>query len=122
MKNYYILIVILINPIPITAQVGCIDNKEPLGTYDNKTYHYVACNCPCDAYRAKGLGCADRNKCIECGHFHYPRPTYFINPGSAPKNKEFSSINFQIFIDRYKERQNHLLNRPEEAIQRAFAS
>lgn len=61
----------------IISQIGCMDNSHHLQQkYDSKEYHYVQCNCPCDRYAAVGKKAPSRNQCLECGHYHDPKPHY----------------------------------------------
>jgi len=53
----------------VEGKVGCMAIDKPVSKYDNKTYHYVECNCPCRAMLA-----ANRNQCFECGHYHDVEP------------------------------------------------
>ena len=62
----------------VKPKVGCVDNSYHLKQkYDSKEYHYVECNCPCDTHAAFGLKSKYRNKCLECGHYHYADPQSF---------------------------------------------
>jgi hypothetical protein len=58
---------------------GCMDNSYHLTrACDDKSYHYVACNCPC----VKQLP-AVRNMCIKCGHYHEGKPLVFGSRSAA---------------------------------------
>lgn len=70
--------------------IGCMDNSERLQkTGDSKSYHYVACTCPCQRYKQ----IADRNKCSKCNHFHDTQP-YIIISGkkNAPSSKTTAHV------------------------------
>lgn len=61
------------------AKVGCLDNSWHLKKkYDHKTYHAVSCSCDCDAQKARGLHAQNRDQCLECGHYHDPKPIVFL--------------------------------------------
>lgn len=63
----------------IQPQGNCINNSTQLtAAYDHKNYHPVACTCPCDQYRAQGLASPDRNRCLQCLHYHDPQPFMFL--------------------------------------------
>lgn len=63
----------------IQARIGCMDNSNHLEKFgDTKSYHYVACTCPCQRYKQL----ADRNTCTKCGHYHDNSPFIIIH---APK-------------------------------------
>lgn len=58
------------------AEVGCMDNSWHLQKkYDDHSYHYVSCNCPCSK-RYKIF--ADRGRCMQCRHFRDPKPYVVI--------------------------------------------
>jgi hypothetical protein len=60
----------------IHPRIGCMDNSEKLQKKgDSKSYHYVACTCPCERYRQL----SDRNKCTKCNHFHDAVPYVIIS-------------------------------------------
>lgn len=54
---------------PLFAGLNCMDNSEHLkyGDYDNKEWHSIECNCPCNTGIQGG-------KCVECGHLQEARP------------------------------------------------
>ncbi len=58
--------------------VGCMDKSRHTNNfygYDQKTLHYVACNCNCPQSRR----IARKNMCLDCGHFHEPKKVVLIN-------------------------------------------
>lgn len=58
------------------GEIGCMDNSERLKkSGDPKSYHYVACTCPCSRYKQ----IADRSKCTKCNHFHDIKPYVIIS-------------------------------------------
>lgn len=60
----------------LNAEVGCMDNSWHLEKkYDDHSYHYVSCNCPCSK-RYKIF--ADRGRCMQCRHFRDPKPYVII--------------------------------------------
>jgi hypothetical protein len=76
---------------PLNAAIGCMDNSYHLTQpYDNKDYHFVACNCPCD--KQKWL--IDRNTCILCRHFHEPKRLIIIQKsvGTIVKNSRYHQL------------------------------
>ena len=80
----FLLFTLLALPATITPQIDCLSNSKQLKeSYDHKTYSPVSCTCPCDQYRAQGLQSADRNKCLECLHYHDPRPFIFLTKTSS---------------------------------------
>lgn len=73
MKWFFGVCIMMLVSLELYAIVGCMDNSYHLTQpFDNKDYHYVACNCPC-IQRAP-----DRNKCLQCGHFHEAKPVVII--------------------------------------------
>lgn len=80
----------------LRTEIGCMDNSNHLQqSYDHKTYHYVACDCPCKQYKHyfdKGY------RCSKCQHAHDPkimeavRATYNSTAENYP-----SSINLRMF-------------------------
>ena len=59
----------------IEGRVGCMARERPVYKYDNKTYHYIRCDCPCTA-----MATEDRNRCLDCGHYHDVRPWIIVDP------------------------------------------
>jgi len=57
----------------LDGKVGCMAIDKPVGKFDNKTYHFVQCNCPC----TKMLE-TNRNYCEDCGHYHDQKPWIFV--------------------------------------------
>jgi hypothetical protein len=83
MKRTLLLFTLLALPTALIPQIDCLSKTKQLKeAYDHKSYGHVSCTCPCDQYRAKGLQSADRNKCLECLHFHDPRPFIFLSKAS----------------------------------------
>ncbi len=84
-RALFLLLTLCALPLTITPQIDCLSkNKQLKESYDHKAYGPVSCTCPCDQYRAQGLQSADRNKCLECLHFHDPRPFIFLSK-TSPK-------------------------------------
>lgn len=74
------LTILLIIPTGAIAQIDCLSTTKQLKeAYDHKEYGPVACTCPCDNHKAQGFYSADRNKCLQCLHFHYPRPFIYVS-------------------------------------------
>lgn len=74
MKNLMILI-FLLTSCPLIASVNCLDNSKHLQEdYDDKEWHSVACDCPCDPRDVKG------NKCIQCGHLQNASTYIVVEP------------------------------------------
>lgn len=79
-----ILFVCFIN-IPLQAKIGCMDNSWHLAKpFDNKEYHYVSCNCPCQEI------IQDRGRCLYCRHFHKPGKWTVIH---YQKNRTYTNLN-----------------------------
>ena len=79
-RTLLLLTTLLALPATIRPQIDCLSQSKQLKeSYDHKEYGPVACTCPCDQYKAEGLQSADRNKCLECLHYHYPRPFIFLS-------------------------------------------
>ena len=93
MKRILILVLFWTSlPYMATAQVGCLSQSKQLReSFDHKEYGPVACGCPCDHYQSQGKHSTDRNKCLECGHFHYPRLWIFISK-TVPKQIQKSRL------------------------------
>ena len=53
----------------IDGKIGCMAIDKPVGKFDNKTYHFVQCNCHC-----QNVVTDTRNYCLDCGHWHDPKP------------------------------------------------
>lgn len=86
-------------------QPGCLDNSMHLKEkYDTKAYHAVECNCPCDTYAAFGRKSPDRNKCLECGHFHDAQPVAFIPKTVQAKGTLTAQESLKKLFDRHQER------------------
>lgn len=84
-RTVLLLFTLLTLPSTITPQIDCLSkNKQLKESYDHKAYGPIPCTCPCDQYRAQGLQSADRNKCLECLHYHDPRPFIFLSK-TSPK-------------------------------------
>ncbi len=63
-----------------SAELGCLDNSYHLTeSFDHKTYHPVDCTCPCGRYQSQGLWTQSRSQCLECRHFHDPKPLIVVN-------------------------------------------
>jgi len=55
----------------LNGRVGCMDNSWHLKkAYDDKTYHYVYCTCPCEKRYEQS---PNRRKCWKCRHYHEPQ-------------------------------------------------
>jgi hypothetical protein len=92
------------------SKPGCMDNSWHLKKkFDDKTYHYVQCNCPCDTYRAQGFYAPMKHKCLECGHKHEAHTTLIVPkiPADSPHNP-FPTIKGALLdlIARWKKSQN----------------
>lgn len=85
-----IVSLLLVGAVPALAKPGCMDNSWHLKRkFDDKTYHYVECNCPCDSWRAKGFYAPLKHKCLECGHTHEARTTLILPkiPTASPTTR-----------------------------------
>ena len=73
MNKYFVVVAFLCGIAPLYASVGCMAHSKRLAEkYDNKEYHYVACNCPCrDKYDRK-------DTCKQCGHAHDPHTLIIV--------------------------------------------
>jgi len=56
------------------GRVGCMSNERPVYKYDNKALHAVPCDCPCTTMLPE-----DRNRCPDCGHYHFVRPLIIVD-------------------------------------------
>ncbi len=64
----------------LIGKTGCMSKSQHLKEkFDNKSYHYVSCSCPCDSYRAKGFYAQNKHECLECGHRHDPQTVLILN-------------------------------------------
>ena len=69
--------------------MDCLSTSKKLQeSFDNKEYAPVACTCPCDQHQAKGLHSQNRNQCLECGHYHYPKPQIFLSEKQPQPSKK----------------------------------
>ncbi len=79
------MVMLITNNIIVNGAIDCMDNSYHLAKKcDNKSYHYVPCNCPCK----KQLS-AVRNKCISCGHYHEGKQWKLIS--TAQINNQFKT-------------------------------
>lgn len=79
-----LLSALLALPATLRPQIDCLSTTKQLKeSYDHKEYSAIACSCPCDQYKARGLQSADRNQCLQCMHYHYPRPFIFLRKAVA---------------------------------------
>ncbi|MGE0206513.1 MAG: hypothetical protein AB7R69_01565 [Candidatus Babeliales bacterium] len=68
----HIFYALLMLPLLLKAEVGCMDNSKYANTYDGydyKKYHLVYCSCPCDRY----FHAYNRGRCEKCLHFRAPK-------------------------------------------------
>lgn len=73
MKKNLVVVAFLCSISPLSASVGCMAHSQRLAQkYDNKEYHYVACNCPCREKFAR------KDTCKQCGHAHDPHTIIII--------------------------------------------
>ncbi len=64
----------------LIGKTGCMSKSQHLKEkFDNKSYHYVSCSCPCDSYRAKGFYAQNKHECLECGHRHDPQTVLILD-------------------------------------------
>jgi len=60
----------LIFSVGLYAAIGCMDDSYYLQkSNDNKSRHYVSCNCPCSQYKIL----SHDSKCLVCFHYHKPK-------------------------------------------------
>ena len=71
---YLIGIIPLLCSCHLDAAVGCMSKSQSLGKYDNKSYHYIECNCPCTHTIARAY-----NLCVHCGHVRESRPQIIVH-------------------------------------------
>ncbi len=80
--NYFtqlFLISILAVHISTLPRIGCRDNSQHCTTrYDYKQDHAVACLCACP----DTLG-----RCLQCGHYHEPKPWTIVQVNSGENKK-----------------------------------
>lgn len=72
MKFIQYLIILITSTLSITLlpRIGCRDNSWHMEKqYDYKDDHAVACSCPCPD---------TIDRCIQCGHYHEPKPWIII--------------------------------------------
>jgi hypothetical protein len=64
----------------LIGKTGCMSKSRHLKEkFDNKSYHYVSCTCPCDSYQAKGFYAQNKHQCLECGHRHDPQTVLILD-------------------------------------------
>ena len=64
----------------LIGKTGCMSKSQHLKEkFDNKSYHYVFCSCPCDSYRAKGFYAQNKHQCLQCGHRHDPQTILILD-------------------------------------------
>jgi hypothetical protein len=101
------LLLALLGVTLLHCQFDCLDNSWHLAKKnDDKSYHGVSCTCPCDAYRAKGLYTEQRNRCLQCLHFHDPRPLSVSFKGSSASELTLSPKLLSRLIIEAKKRLN----------------
>ena len=97
------------------ARTGCLAKSYDLTQpFDTKELHPVSCTCDCDYHEAKGKYTSAQNQCLECTHFHYPRPLIFVTKirqmsGEFPQKNLFDlRRGMQHLIDQYKRQNNRV--------------
>ncbi len=73
---------------------NCLDDSRHLKeSYDTKAYAppVGGCTCECDQEQARGLHSPNRDKCIQCDHYHDPEPQYFVS-AQTPKSSRGNQI------------------------------
>lgn len=76
-NKYSLLCIITLLSTSIYAAPGCMDNSYHLTQkFDNKEYHYVQCNCPCEKeYKIMPA----RAQCAKCLHCRVPKSMIFVS-------------------------------------------
>lgn len=81
--------------VPTHPEIGCMDNSyHTQQAYDHKTYHYVACDCPCKQYKHyyyKGY------RCTKCEHAHDPKLVEFVRKSYNATAENYPTINMRLF-------------------------
>jgi hypothetical protein len=73
---------------PIAASINCLDNSKHLQEdFDDKEWHSVACDCPCQLIR--------KNICTECGHLQNAATYVVVIPPKIAQNENYPSYNPQ---------------------------
>ena len=88
-------------------RLGCLSNSQELKErFDTKILHPVSCGCDCTLNRARGKYANRQNKCLECGHYHDPRPLIFVHKIIDQKKERSSIENSQValqqLIDKFR--------------------
>src|ERR1700722_11180604 len=90
MRIITIVLIMSLASTHIKARVGCLDNSWHLEkTVDDKSYHYVECNCPCEK---RYVQLANRGRCTKCRHFHDAQPMIVISAQDAQEMEEDTQI------------------------------
>jgi hypothetical protein len=64
----------------LMGKTGCMSKSWNLTQkFDNKSYHYVSCSCPCDRYKSQGFYAQKKHQCLECGHQHDPQTVLILD-------------------------------------------
>ncbi len=103
-RTLFLLLIALLGARLLKCQIDCLDNSWHLKRKnDDKSYHQVAdCNCPCDSYKAQGLYTPQRNRCLECRHFHDPNPQIISFKQGFPPQFTLSPLLLNKLISRWK--------------------
>lgn len=87
-KNIFYACVIALISISLRGAPGCMDNSQHLAEkFDNKEYHYVQCNCPCQKLYEL---LADRAQCAKCFHYRVPQRMIIVSHKDQLASKESS--------------------------------